>query len=208
MLRGGTGWRLTALIARALPIQRGVPGYNESIGPLEEAIAKDPSFAPAYSGLAAAYAARSYQFERFDLSDEVAKLRAAAEKAIQLDPLSGEAYDAMGMAYARDAHWEQSEKSFRRAIELDPSGWEPHFYFAGYLLWPLGRIEEALKELCVAEKSDPLSPRTNFNMANVLIAAADTMRRSAIARSCLMTSCSRSSVWAGPVFGRGEPARR
>ena len=48
-------------------------------------------------------------------------MRAAAEKAIQLDPLLAEAHDALGMVYARDGQWEQSEKSFRRAIELDPS---------------------------------------------------------------------------------------
>ena len=48
-------------------------------------------------------------------------MRAAAEKAIQLDPMLAEAHDALGMAYARDAQWEQSEKSFRRAIALDPN---------------------------------------------------------------------------------------
>ena len=48
-------------------------------------------------------------------------MRAAAEKAIQLDPLLAEAHEALGMVYARDGQWAQSEKSFRRAIELDPS---------------------------------------------------------------------------------------
>ena len=48
-------------------------------------------------------------------------MRAAAEKAIQLDPLLAEAHQALGMVYARDGQWAQSEKSFRRAIELDPS---------------------------------------------------------------------------------------
>ena len=47
-------------------------------------------------------------------------MRTAAEKAIQLDPLLAEAHDALGMAHAGDAQWEQSEKSFRHAIELDP----------------------------------------------------------------------------------------
>ena len=111
------------LRARAVTIQRGIPGYDQSIGPFEQAIAKDPSFAPAYAGLAAAYAVRSNRFE-FDRAGELTKMRAAAEKAIQLDPLSAEAHDALGMAQSRDAQWEQSEKSFRRAIELDPNGSE------------------------------------------------------------------------------------
>jgi adenylate cyclase len=107
------------LRARALQIQRGLPGYDESIGPFQEAIAKDPSFAPAYGGLAAAHAWRSGQF-RFDIADEVAKMR-EAEKALALDPLLAETHDALGMAQARGGQWERSEKSFRRAIELDPN---------------------------------------------------------------------------------------
>ena len=150
------------LRARALPIQRGLSGYDQSIGPFEEAIAKDPSFAPAYAGLAAAHAVRSGQF-RFDLADELTKMRAAAEKAIQLDPLLAEAHDALGMAYARDAQWEQSEKSFRRAIELDPSRSMSYAHFAMFLLLPLGRIEEALQQMRVAEKADPLSPDVHAN---------------------------------------------
>jgi serine/threonine-protein kinase len=90
------------LRARALEIQNGLSGWNQSIGPFEDAIAKDPLFAPAYAGLAAAHAARSGQFE-FDRADEISKMRAAAERAIQLDPLLAEAHDARGLVYARDA---------------------------------------------------------------------------------------------------------
>jgi tetratricopeptide (TPR) repeat protein len=133
-------------------------------------IAKDPSFAPAYAGLAAAHAARSGQ-SQFDLADEMSKMRAAAEKATQLDPLSAEAHDALGLVYARDAQWERSEKSFRRAIELDPSRSESHNHFAMFLLLPLGRIEEAFHQVRIAEKTDPLSPNTQAKVAYVLIEA-------------------------------------
>ncbi|MEO7650370.1 MAG: hypothetical protein ABIZ80_07865, partial [Bryobacteraceae bacterium] len=113
------------LRARALPIQHGQPGFDQSIGPLEEAIAKDPSFAPAYAALAMAYALRSGQTRR-DIPDEVRKLRAAVEQALRLDPLLAEAHDALGRLYARDARWVESEKSFRRAIELDPGSSASH----------------------------------------------------------------------------------
>ena len=158
------------LHARALEIQDGLSGWNQSIGPFEETIAKDQSFAPAYAGLAAAHAARSGQFP-FDRQDELVKMRAAAEKATQLDPLLAEAHDALGLVYARDARWEQSEKSFRRAIELDPSRSESHYHFAMFLLLPLGRIEEALHQVRVAEKTDPLSPNVQDKLAFVLISA-------------------------------------
>src|SRR5262245_49749240 len=69
------------LRGRALGIQRGLVNANRSIGPFEEAIVKDRSFAPAYAGLAQAHAIRSGWFVT-DIADEVAKMRAAAEKAI------------------------------------------------------------------------------------------------------------------------------
>jgi tetratricopeptide (TPR) repeat protein len=143
---------------------------DRGIEVFEQAIAKDPSFAPAYAGLAAAHAYRSGLFSR-DPADEVPKMQAAAEKAIQLDPMLAEAHDALGMAYARDAQWEQSERSFRRAIELDPNRSETYHHFAVFLLWPLDRTEEALKELRLAEKADPLSSRIHQALCYVLPSA-------------------------------------
>jgi TolB-like protein/DNA-binding winged helix-turn-helix (wHTH) protein/Flp pilus assembly protein TadD len=142
----------------------------QSIGVFQEAIAKDPSFAPAYAGLAQVYAFRS-DGPAFDRPDELAKMRAAAEKAIQLDPLLAEAHEALGLAYAREGQWEQSEKSFRRAIELNPGRSESYYYFARNLLLVLGRIEEALQQLHIAEKVDPLAPEVQFDLAYVLLSA-------------------------------------
>jgi hypothetical protein len=87
------------LRARAIPIQTSLTGYDETIGPLEEVVAKDPSFAPAFAGLAAVYAARAGVFG-FDRPEELTKMRATAEKAVYLDPLLAEAHDGQGMAYA------------------------------------------------------------------------------------------------------------
>jgi TolB-like protein/Flp pilus assembly protein TadD len=156
------------LRGRALPLQHGLRGYDQSIGPLEKAIAKDPSFAPAYAGLAEAHAFRSGQF-RFDIPGEASKTQAAAEKAIQLDPLLAEAHEALAMAYSRSAQWDQAERSFRRAIELDPSRSMSHDHYAFFLLWPLGRIEEALQQMRVAEKVDPLSHEIERDLAYALI---------------------------------------
>jgi TolB-like protein/Flp pilus assembly protein TadD len=145
-------------------------GSDQAVGAFEETIDKDPSFAPAYAGLATAHAHRS-GFFRLRPADEVAKARVAAERAIQLDPLLAEAYVALGAVHSRDAHWEQSEKSFRRAIELDHSSSESYNQFAMFLLLPLGRIEEALHQFRVAERVDPLSSRIQNNLAYVLISA-------------------------------------
>jgi len=158
------------LRAHALSLEPGGGKLKGGIGALEEVIARDPSFAPAYGDLAAAYAARSGQFQ-FNIPDEVSKMRDAAEKATQLDPLLAQAHYAQGMMCARDAKWKQSEKSFRRAIEIDPSRPESHSDFALFVLWPLGRIDEALRELRTAEKADPLSAGVHMGLANVLISA-------------------------------------
>src|SRR5262245_10925662 len=82
------------LQAQALRVQ-GPPGTVREIDTFEQAIAKDPSFAPAYAGLGSAYALGSIQFQLDHSPDELQKLRAAAEKAIELDPLLAEAYEAL-----------------------------------------------------------------------------------------------------------------
>ena len=105
------------LHARAQP-QRGRPDAQAIVGLYRQVIAKDASFAPAYAGLAAAYAAISFQGFGDHADDELIQMRRAAEKAIALDPLLSEAHQALGMIYARHGQWAQSEKSFRRAIEL------------------------------------------------------------------------------------------
>jgi tetratricopeptide (TPR) repeat protein len=131
-------------------------------------------------------------------------MRAAAEKAIQLDPLSAESYDALGAAYARDAQWEQAEKSFRRAIEIQPGLLESRGYLAMYYLLPLGRIEEAIRQLRMAEKSRPVF---TFFLGDAL---ADTGRNGEVAIVCERLAPGdllKSQASQAPSSGRGEPAR-
>jgi TolB-like protein/Flp pilus assembly protein TadD len=159
------------LHARAQAESRNRGPAREAAGIYQQVVAKDPLFAPAYAGLASAYAASSAQGFGDDHAGELTEMRAAAEKAIQLDPLLAEAHEALGMEYARDGHWAQSESSFRRAIELDPSDSQTYDDFSIWLLWPLGRIGEALDQMRLAEKADPLSPVIQERLADVLISA-------------------------------------
>ncbi len=158
------------LQARARGIQQGLSGELGSIDRFEQAIARDPSFAPAWAGLAAARAARSGTGQGAS-PDELARMQAAGEKALELDPLLAEAHGALGMIYARQAQWDRSEKSFRRALELDPNDSVVYGNFALNLLFPLGRIGEAVRELQTGVKHDPVAPRLRFILANALIAA-------------------------------------
>jgi serine/threonine-protein kinase len=161
------------LRARALSLRDDLrpPGLVRSIEPLEQAIARDPAFAPAYAALATAYAFRSVQFPLDHPTNELLTMRTAAQKAIDLDPLLAEAHEALAMSYAREGQWEEAEKSFHRAIELDPSRSNTHFDYGYWFLMVLDRVDEALQQLRVAEKTDPLSPIARRLESLVLISA-------------------------------------
>jgi tetratricopeptide (TPR) repeat protein len=166
-LSGGTAWIGQRSNFASIPI-------------FEQVIAKDPSFAPAYAGLAVAYVTSSGNPIR-DIPEALAKMRPAADKAVQLDPLSAESYDALGSVLAREGQWEQSEKSFLRAIEIQPNRAESHLDFATFFLIPLGRIDQAMQQLRIAEQNDPLSPLIHHWLSEAL---ADTGRNEEAARAC------------------------
>ena len=159
------------LRARAKELQTGLLGLSDSVDAFSAVIEKDSAFAPAYAGLALAHATRSGQF-RFDLPVEVTKMRAAAARAVELDPLLPEAHDALGIALARDADWPQSERSFRRALELNPRNADTHRHFALHYFLTLGRLDEALEQFSLAERNDPLSAELHFQTAYALLSAS------------------------------------
>ena len=141
---------------------------NLAIAWFEQALSKDASFAPAYAALAAARAYRSGLFRLDHPEDDLPKMRAAAQKAVELDPLLPEAHEALAMAFARTAQWLDSERSFQRAMKLDPNHSETHLRFSMYVLWPLERTGEALKQFRMAETTDPLSRDIQWNLAYML----------------------------------------
>lgn len=188
-LRAHALWVPVALFSEhdLTPAQR----FVQSIGLFEQAIAKDPAFSPAYAGLATTYARRSVQFPLDHPPDELVKMRGAAEKAVQLDPLLAEGHAALGMVYAREGQWEQAERNFRRAIEIDPNDSSTYTDYAYWLLNVLGRFAEALQQLHAAEKADPLSADVHQTLALVLISAgrydeaADYCRTLPSGKQCL-----------------------
>lgn len=179
--------------------------FRDSVGLFQDAIAADPSFAPAYAGLAATYAYRSSTVY-FDHGDEVVKMRSAADKAIELDPLLAEAQDALAMAYARQGQWSMAEQTFHRAMELEPNRSETYGDFAMYLLLPLGRFDEALQWMRVAQRGDPLSEDTRQHLTWVLFA---THRYQEAALECdkLVAEPERSQCIGRADLGLGKNAQ-
>ena len=153
--------------------QTGFRGLKDSIPFFEQTIVKDPSFAPAYAGLAVANAGLS-GMDRFNADERlelISKMRVAAEKAIELDPLSAEAHRALGLMYARDAQWEQSEKSFRRSLQLDPNSSGTRADLIIYLLLPCSKLDQAVAEARMADKADPLGRQVQSIVKRALFSA-------------------------------------
>ena len=143
----------------------------QSIPLFQAAIAKDPSFAPAYAGIADAYAYLSATPRTFNLETAYSEMRVACPKALQLDPLLAEAYACMGLIDSRDHNWGEAERAFRRAIELNPNLSRPREDFANWVLTPLGRLDESERQLRTAIELDPLS-LTAMNSLDFLLVIA------------------------------------
>ena len=143
--------------------QRTPPGMKQSIEYFQAAIAKDPEFAQAYAGLAAAYNL-SYNMGLYSAQESSLRAKAAANKAIELDPTIAEAYAALGKVKSHyDFDFPGAEKEFLKAIELNPNSADAHFFYANSYLLPMGRMKEAIAENKKALELDPLSiPINNF----------------------------------------------
>jgi TolB-like protein/Tfp pilus assembly protein PilF len=122
-----------------------------------QAIAKDPKYALAYSGLADCHVLLPVYPELGTYPrDEMPKALAAAHKAVELDDSLAEAHTSLARALASDLQLPAAMSEFNRAIELNPSYATAHQWF-GECLQSQGRLEEGLTELKRAQELDPLS---------------------------------------------------
>jgi tetratricopeptide (TPR) repeat protein len=192
--------------ARAFQMMPSVSGVENSIDLFRQAVAKDPSFAPAYAGIAAGCAARS-AFDGFDGTQRAAMFAegwTAAAKAIELDPHSAEAHDALGMMQARQSQWDLAERSFLRAIQLAPRDVVPRDHFAMFLLLPLGRIEDALHHLRIAQEIDPLSPEIHNALSLALSPAGRLDEALSHCDKAAWNDQRRSVCWAQILLAQGR----
>jgi TolB-like protein len=141
---------------------------NKAIERYRAAIARDPTFAAAYAGMADAY---SYLAENLVIAplEVMPKAKQSAEKALELDDSSAEAHTSLGIVkldYARDIDGGQRE--FLRAMQLNPGfAWARHWY--AHSLEAQNRVEDALREMRASLELDPLSIPINWDIADELI---------------------------------------
>lgn len=155
--------------------KRGKDDNLKSIEYFKEAINKDPSYALGYSGMGMAYVTLGSN-DFFPSIEVFPKAKAAALKALEIDPNLDEAHVALGAVlnwYERD--FSGSEKEFRRAIELNPGNGDAHHWYA-WLLLNLGRNKQAIKEMLLARDLDPLAPRKNADVGSIFYYARDYPR--------------------------------
>lgn len=132
-------------------------GLKRSAEYFRQAIALEPGFALAYAGLSDAYSLLA-DYGLLTPVEAMPEAKAAASKAIDLDPTLGEAYSSLAFISSHfDWNWAQAEEYYRRAMELNPGYSTAHHWFALDYLGMLGRFEEAFVEIRIARQLDPLS---------------------------------------------------
>lgn len=127
-----------------------------SIEYFKRAIARDSSYARAYSGLSAALELIPY-FVGHSAESVRGPAMAAANRALALDPSLSEAHTSLALAFEHAHQWKESEREHLRAIQLDPGDAAAHVQYARYLL-AVGNTKQAYDEARRAEALDPFSP--------------------------------------------------
>jgi serine/threonine-protein kinase len=136
----------------------------------EKTVAMDSGYALAHSGVADAFLIMEAQ-HLLPHTDAFPHAEAAAQKALELDPMLSEAHTALAEISVREYRWNQAERSFRRALELNPNNAVAHLQLGAFLLVPLGRFDEGIREVRRALALDPLSLEANHLLANSLLLA-------------------------------------
>jgi serine/threonine protein kinase len=153
--------------------QRTPAGIKKSLELFQQATEKDPDFALAYAGLADAYNMGN-NLGVFTPRESSPEAKAAATKALVLDPLLADAHAALGQVKSHyDFDFPGAQREYLKAIELNPNYANAHLYYAGGYLTPMGRHAEAIAEMKKALELDPLSLPLNNYMGKTYLLAGD-----------------------------------
>ena len=152
---------------------------NTAVDAFTQAIVHDPAYPQAYVGLADSYSLLR-EYSTMPAFEAEQRARAAAQKAVELDPNLAEAHTSLAFAEfwgfldAADA-----DREFRRAIELDPNLARAHHWYATFLIQVL-RPQEALAEIERARQLDPSSKAIVADKGSILSAAGRTEEAASI----------------------------
>jgi len=163
---------VTRLLYRAVKAasRQNYQGFTDAITYFDQAIAKQPDLAQAYSAKSLCYIQFVY-VGPLTPGEFMPKAEAAARKALVLDPEFAEAHAALGIVlYRYDWNWSAAEAEFRQALDLNPNDTDSHRRFAEFLI-AAGRPNEALAEAHRARELDSISIQTLLESAATYRAA-------------------------------------
>ena len=136
----------------------------------QQATRLDPNFALAYVGISQCFSLMpSYSY--LSPAEAIPQAKAAAQKALTIDPSLADAHAALATAFVSDWNWAEAEREFKRAIELNPNVAEIHYRYGLLYLVPVGRLDEAIREIKRALELEPLSIAMNANLAGAYMYA-------------------------------------
>jgi serine/threonine-protein kinase len=137
--------------------QRTEEGLLKAVEFFEKALVEDAQFSLAHSGLADAYGLLTH-YGVMGPADVWAKAASSAASAVSLDGHSAEAHTSLAHVRAtQDWDWPGAELAFQRAIQLNPRYPTAHHWYAMSCLVPLGRLDDALEQILLAQSLDPVS---------------------------------------------------
>ncbi len=144
-------------------------GMQKAVGYFQQAIAIDPRYAVAYVGLADAY--HEIGIEMMAPTEAMRMAKAAAMKALELDPSLSDAHATLGWIKWRwDWDWSGAEQEFKKAIALDANNSKGPAMYADFLD-SVGRFDDAMLQHHRAVELDPLSLISNSNIGDSLYSA-------------------------------------
>ncbi|HVF31054.1 MAG TPA: protein kinase [Pyrinomonadaceae bacterium] len=150
--------------------RRTVVDIERSIEYFQNAIAKDRAYAPAHAGLADAYVVLP-AYEPTESHNAYPRARSAAQDALRLDDSLAEAHAVLAaVLHEYDWKFDESEREFKRALDLNPNYATAHHWYAELLL-DLGRYDESVAEIKIAQSLDPLSLIINTAVGTLLTAS-------------------------------------
>ena len=141
-------------------------GFRKALDYLQTAIDSDPGYALAHSGLADLFYDASNLV--FPPKDIMPRAKAAAQRAVELDPSLAAAHVSLGLIASKyEWDWEAAEREFRSALDSDPNLATAHLWFGTYRA-QMGDFNRAISELRRAQELDPLSGEINAYLGLVL----------------------------------------
>ena len=131
--------------------------FRKALDYFREALDKDPALASAHAGVAIVYVAMS-SLDLASPKEMMPKAKAALQKALQLDENLAEAHALAAMiAYYYEWDWDAAERSFNRTFALNPGHSWAHAWNSWFCV-AMNRFDEAIREIKLAQKVDPLMP--------------------------------------------------